>query len=126
MELRKYGLVTAEPSVEMSGQIIAFLGEEYLASQLNTVVINLGLADNLQVGNILSITNEGSNLTDDIAQVKIPFRERMRSLFDQDSFSIPGNDIGTLLVYKTFDHLSCAVILARTEPAELYDEAVSP
>lgn len=47
MELRKYGLVTAEPLVEMSGQIIAFLGEEYLASQLNTVVINLGLADNL-------------------------------------------------------------------------------
>ena len=74
----------------------------------------------------MSITNEGSNLTDDIAQAKIPFRERMRSLFDQDSFSIPGNDIGTLLVYKTFDHLSYAVILAHTEPAELYDEAVSP
>ena len=50
----------------------------------------------------------------------------MRSLFDQDSISILGNDIGTLLVYKTFDHLSYAVILAHTEPAELYDEAVSP
>jgi hypothetical protein len=44
-----------EPSADMSGQIVAFLGGETLASQLDTVVINFGNEDNLKTGNILSI-----------------------------------------------------------------------
>jgi len=115
-----------EPTAEMSGQIIAFMGEENLASQLDTVVINLGLADDLAIGDILSIKNEGSSMTDEAERSKMSFRERMRSLFNQDNLVIPGNDIGTLLVYKTFDQLSYAVILTGTEPAELYDQVVSP
>lgn len=115
-----------EPVTEMSGQIVAFLGEETLASQLDTVVINLGVADELQVGDILSIQKEGVRMTDEVERAKMPFRERMLTLFNQDSLTIPGNDIGTLLVYKTFDRLSYAVILTGTEPAELFNEVVSP
>ncbi|MDB3909193.1 hypothetical protein N9390_06675 [Gammaproteobacteria bacterium] len=101
------------------------MGEENLASQLDIVVINLGLADDLAIGEILSIKNEGSSMTDEAERSKMSFRERMRSLFNQDNLAIPGNDIGTLLVYKTFDQLSYAVILTGTEPAELYDQVVS-
>ena len=115
-----------EPSADMSGQIVAFLGEEALASQLDTVVINLGNEDNLVVGDILSIQKEGARITDEAERAKMPFRERMRTLFDQDRLTIPGNDVGTLLVYKTFDRLSYAVILSSTEPAELFNEVVSP
>jgi LysM repeat protein len=115
-----------EPSAEMSGQIVAFLGEETLASQLDTVVINLGSEDNLIIGNILSIQKEGARITDEIEREKMPFRERMRTLFDQDRLTIPGNDAGTLLVYKTFDRLSYAVILTSTEPTKLFNEVVSP
>ena len=110
----------------MSGQIVAFLGGETLASQLDTVVINLGNEDNLETGNILSIQKEGTRLTDEVERAKMPFLERMRTLFDQDRLSIPGNGVGTLLVYKTFDRLSYAVILTSTEPAELFNEVVSP
>jgi len=41
------------------------MGEENLASQLDIVVINLGLADDLAIGEILSIKNEGSSMTDE-------------------------------------------------------------
>lgn len=115
-----------EPSADMSGQIVAFLGAETLASQLDTVVINLGIEDNLVIGDILSIQKEGDRMTDEIERAKMPFRERMRTLFNQDRLTIPGNDVGTLLVYKTFDRLSYAVILSSTEPAELFNEVVSP
>jgi hypothetical protein len=53
-----------EPSADMSGQIVAFLGAESLASQLDTVVINLGNEDNLVVGDILSIQKAGIRMTD--------------------------------------------------------------
>ena len=45
----------SEPEAPVSGMIIAFLGASSLASQLDTVVIDLGLEDQLEVGNILSI-----------------------------------------------------------------------
>jgi len=115
-----------EPSVEMSGQIVAFLGAETLASQLDTVVINLGTQDDLVVGDILSIQKEGTTMTDEVERAKMPFRERMRSLFNQDRLAIPGDEVGTLLVYRTFDRLSYAVILTSTEPAELFNRVVSP
>ncbi len=115
-----------EPTANMAGQIVAFLGEETLASQLDTVVIDLGTEDNLVVGDILSIQKTGTQMTDEVARSRMSFRERMRTLFNQDSLSIPGNEIGTLLVYKTFQRLSYAVILSSTQPAELYDEVVSP
>ena len=115
-----------EPSADMSGQIVAFLGAESLASQLDTVVINLGNEDNLVVGDILSIQKAGIRMTDEVERVKMPFRERMRTIFNQDRLTIPGNDVGTLLVYKTFDRLSYAVILTSTEPVELFNDVVSP
>jgi LysM repeat protein len=115
-----------EPSADMSGQIVAFLGAESLASQLDTVVINLGNEDNLVVGDILSIQKAGIRMTDEVERAKVPFRERMRTIFNQDRLTIPGNDVGTLLVYKTFDRLSYAVILTSTEPAELFNDVVSP
>ena len=118
-----------EPSENMSGKIVAFLGEEVLASQLDTVVINLGSADNLVVGDILSIQREGSNMSDQHEREKMPFRDRMRALFNEDRrdrVEIPGNEIGTLLVYKTFDKLSYAVILASTQPVEIANNVVSP
>lgn len=115
-----------EPAEGMSGQIIAFLGEEALASQLDTVVVDLGLEDGLKVGDILAIEKESTYITDENERAKMSFRERMFSIFNRDSLEIPGDGIGTLLVYKTFDRLSYAVILAGTEPAELYNRVVSP
>ncbi|GJM11994.1 MAG: peptidoglycan-binding protein [Pseudohongiella sp.] len=115
-----------EPEVEMSGKIVGFLGEESLASQLDTVVIDLGTADNLKVGDVLSIKKEDTRMTDEVERERMPFRERMLTLFDQDRLLINGNDIGTLLVYETFDRLSYAVILSSIEPAEISNAVVNP
>ena len=65
-------------------------------------------------------------MTDEVERVKMPFRERMRITFNQDRLTIPGNEAGTLLVYKTLDRMSYAVILTSTEPDELFNDVVSP
>lgn len=65
-------------------------------------------------------------MTSEVEWAKMPFRERMRALLNQDSLTIPGKDIGTLVVYKAFDRLSYDEILCSTEPAELFNEVVSP
>jgi hypothetical protein len=86
------------------------------ASQLDTVVINLGNEDNFVADDILSIQEEDTRMTGEDERARMPFRERMRTLFNQERLTVPGNDVGTLLVYKTFDRLSHVVILSNTEP----------
>jgi len=115
-----------EPSTEVSGQIIDLVDSDAKASQLDTVVINLGMRDNLEVGNVLSIQQPGARVTDEVERSRMSFRERFQTFFNQDRLQLPGKEIGTLLVYKTFDELSYAVILSSTEPAEVSNIVVNP
>lgn len=115
-----------DPIVPVAGLIIAFLGAETLASQLDTVVIDLGLDDQLAVGDILSIQQEGPQILDEIEQARMSIRERIGNFFNARQLQLPGKEIGTLLVYKTFEQLSYAVILSSREPAQLNNRVVSP
>jgi len=115
-----------EPIEDLEGQIIAFMGNESLASQLDTVVVDLGLEDNLAIGDILSIQKQGNRMEDEVERSRMSFRERLRTTFNRATLQLPGEEIGTLLVYKTFAQLSYAVILSSIQPAELYHKVVSP
>jgi len=115
-----------EPVAQLEGRIVAFLGNESLASQLDTVIINLGLVDNLAVGDVLSIEIPGDRIVDEVERSRMSFGERFRSMFNKNQLEMPGKEIGTLLVYKTFEQLSYAVVINSTEPATLSNRIVSP
>ena len=115
-----------EPASYVAGQIIAFLGADSLASQLDTVIIDLGFSDNLAVGDILSILQPGDLILDEEERRHMTFRERLRATFRSERLQLPSKQIGTLLVYKTFEQLSYATILSSSEPAELYNQVASP
>lgn len=115
-----------EPAEDLVGSIISFQGVETMASQLDTVIIDLGKSDNLVIGDILSIQQAGQSMVDEVERSRMSFRERMSSVFKRDQLELPGKEIGTLLVYRTFDDLSYALILSSTEPAQLYNRVSSP
>lgn len=115
-----------EPAEELKGSIISFQGVETMASQLDTVVIDLGKSDNLVIGDILSIEQASQSMVDEVERERMSFRERMSSAFKRDRLELPGKEIGTILVYRTFDDLSYALILSSTEPAQLYNRVTSP
>ena len=115
-----------EPAQGIEGRIIAFLGNEQMASQLDTVLINLGTADNVAVGDVLAVAKEDSQMIDGVERDRMSFRQRMRSLFSRDRLELPGDEIGTILVYRTFDSMSYAVILNSLQPIELSSRVLSP
>ncbi len=115
-----------EPSSEVAGQIIDLVDSDAKASQLDTVVINLGLRDNIEVGNVLSIQQAGDRVIDEVERGRMTFRERFQTFFNPAQLQLPGKEIGTLLIYKTFDELSYGVILSSTEPAEVANMVVNP
>lgn len=114
------------PDATVDGLIIAFLDSGTMASQLDTVVINVGLEDQLEVGNILSIRQEGPQILDEIERESMSFRQRVGNFFSPKQLQLPGKEIGTLLVYKTFEQLSYALILSSLEPAQLYNHVGNP
>lgn len=115
-----------EPQVGMEGRIVAFLGNETMASQLDTIVLDIGTYDNLAVGDVLAVAKEDSELIDGIERERMSFRERMSSIFSRNRLELPGDEIGTVLVYRTFERMSYGVILTSVEPIELNSRLITP
>lgn len=115
-----------EPESDVEGRIIALLNTEAMASQLDTVVINLGTTDDLAVGDVLAVRLEDDEIIDQVERERMDFRRRMQAIFRGERLSLPGSDIGTLLVYKTFDQFSYAVILSSLEPIGLNIRVTNP
>ncbi|MEQ8952604.1 MAG: LysM peptidoglycan-binding domain-containing protein [Gammaproteobacteria bacterium] len=115
-----------QPPQYMEGQIIAFMSGEKMGSQLDTVVVNLGIRDNLETGDVLSVHRQGLNVVDEVERERMSTGQRFRSLFRGADLQLPDSAIGMLLVYRTFDQLSYAVILSAQEPVQLNNLVSSP
>lgn len=89
-------------------------------------MINLGIRDNLAIGDVLSIQEAGGSMVDEVERSRMTLQQRFRTMFKRDQMQMPGKEIGTLLVYKTFEQMSYAVIISSTEPATLNNLVVSP
>ncbi len=114
------------PSQYLEGQIIAFMSGENMGSQLDTVVVNLGTQDNLEIGDVLSIQREGEQVVDEIERGRMSVGQRFQSLFRGADLQLPSSSIGLILVYRTFEQLSYAVILSAEEPIQLNNLVSSP
>jgi len=115
-----------EPAAGIEGRIVAFLGNETMASQLDTVLVDLGARDNLAVGDVLAITKEGTAVVDQVERERMSFMDRIRAILRGDRLDLPGDETGTLLVYRTFESMSYGVILSSLQPIELTDVVTTP
>ena len=115
-----------EPDNEVEGRIISLQNNEAMASQLDTVVVNLGTDDSLKIGDVLAVREEDDRIVDRVERERMGFRERMRAIFSGQRLNLPGDDVGTLLVYRTFEQFSYAVILSSLRPIELDNRVTDP
>lgn len=127
-EVQRIGatIFPTEPEAEVEGRIIAMLNTDAMASQLDTVVVNVGEADQLAVGDILAVRKEDDRVIDSVERERMSFSRRMQAIFRSERLSLPGDDIGTLLVYKTFDQFSYAVVLSSLEPIQMNNRVTNP
>ncbi|PCH62918.1 MAG: hypothetical protein COC19_02160 [SAR86 cluster bacterium] len=119
-------IIPTEPASKLVGEILSFDGRQSMASSLDTVVIELGEKQGLHRGDILSISRGGASLVDRIGLEELDFRARMAAIFNGQRLQLPGQEIGTVLVYRIFEEVSYGLILSLTEPAKLDYRLVSP
>ncbi len=102
------------PSSQIDARIVSVYGSAVVnAAQNQVVTINRGSRDGLDRGTVLAILTAGENLTDNTD----PAKPRMK---------LPDERNGLLLVFRTFDRVSYALVLDILDGVSVGDRLVNP
>lgn len=111
-ELRSYA--PRAPSSPMAGQIVSVYGNAVAwASENQIVAINRGSRDGLERGHVMAILKDGERLRD-------------RTDSARPDIKLPNERNGLLMVFRTFDRLSYALILRATDGIQIGDRFTNP
>lgn len=116
---RSDDIVPHAPPADLKGQIMAVVDGVSLIGQYQVVALNRGSSDGLETGHVLAIDTRGELVTD-------------RSCSNSASFctgkqiQLPNERAGTMLVFKTYDHMSYALIVETSYPIRVADHVRSP
>ena len=111
-ELMSY--VPRAPSTPIEGQIVSVYGSAVtFAAQSQVVVVNRGRQDGLERGHVMAIVKDGQRLVDKTDGAK-------------PQIKLPNERNGLLMVFRTFDRLSYALVLQITDGVKVGDRFLNP
>ncbi|WP_331344143.1 LysM peptidoglycan-binding domain-containing protein [Cellvibrio sp. UBA7661] len=99
------------PDVEIEAQIIAVEGGVSQVGKYNTVIINRGEREGLQIGNVMAIYKKGEVVADRVKGGKI---------------ALPDERAGLLMVFRTFEKMSFALVLEADRALAVNDKVRNP
>jgi hypothetical protein len=103
------------PGKTVDGQIMAVLGGVGQIGQYDVVVLNRGKNDGIDPGTVLGIFRKGGQVID-----------RTAGLFSSSTVSLPTERSGTLMVFRSFDRASYALVMQATHEIHLEDMVANP
>lgn len=102
------------PSVPVAGQVVSVYGNAVaMASENQIVVINRGALDGMERGHVLAIVKDGARLID-------------KTDSDRTAIKLPNERNGLMMVFRTYDHLSYALVLSITDGVKVGDRVINP
>jgi hypothetical protein len=109
------------PAVKVHGRILAVVNGVLLAGQFQVVAINRGSSDGIEPGHVLRVNDSAQTVRDRCA--RITGNGTCTHFFDT---RLPVEGVGTLLVFRVFEHVSYALIASETVPLGVGDRVVNP
>lgn len=106
-----YYYFPSAPSQPVEGRIIAVLGGVSLIGQYSVVVLNKGENDGLAVGHILAIYQDGAYVRDTVNYAPV---------------KLPDERAGLLMVFRTFEKVSYALVLDAERTMAVLDRVGNP
>jgi len=102
------------PSTPISGQIISVIDGVSRIGQFQTVVINQGEQDGLETGHVLAVYQAGRVVRDNYADKR------------GEKVTLPDQRAGIVLVYRTFDRVSFALVMEAERAMTVFDRVQNP
>jgi hypothetical protein len=106
--------VPRAPQGRQSGQVVSVYGNAVTYAAQNTVVtINRGKRHGIEPGHVLAVLRESNTVTDTTDSARPVLR-------------LPGERNGLMMVFRTFDRVSYAIVLDIAEGVRVGDQFVNP
>ncbi len=105
-----YNFTLQAPPPDLQGQIISLLGNNVVAGQYQSVVVNLGAGNGVTVGDMLGVYSTGRGLRNCAGYAG----------------RLPAHNIATLMLYKVYDQVSYGLITAMRDYVERCDGVGEP
>lgn len=102
------------PSADTEGRIIAVVNGVARIGQGQVVVLNLGSQQGIEVGHVLTVYQAGDNISDPISKKR---GERV---------TLPDEQAGTVMVFRSYERVSYALVMKAKGPMHLYDMVKAP
>jgi len=102
------------PQINVTANIIRVFGGLTQTGALGVVAIDKGIQDGVSEGHVLSIMESGQRIKD-------PYQ-----LNSKDMIKLPDEPIGTLMVFRTFERVSYALVMRATQNIHLLDKVKAP
>lgn len=99
------------PETEIKAVIIAVEGGVSIVGKFNVVMINKGERDAIKSGNVLAIHKRGEVVVDRVTNKKV---------------SLPDERAGLMMVFRTFNKMSYALVLEADRQLAVGDKAFNP
>jgi LysM repeat protein len=108
------------PRSDVHGRIMSVIDGTALIGQYQIVVINRGKRHGVDAGDVLAVDQAGEI---------VPDRERSNSWFGTSfapKVKLPDERAGTILVFKSFDRVSYALVVGASTALHMYDVVRNP
>jgi len=99
------------PSSTVDGRIISVIGGVTQIGQYQVVVLNRGVNDGVSVGDVLTVWQSG---------------EKVDDRFSGGSVTLPDEEAGTVMVFKTYDRISYGLVMEATQAIHIHDAVRNP
>jgi hypothetical protein len=103
------------PSRDIDGRIVSVLSGVSLIGQYNVVVLNRGARDGLDPGTVLRVYEAGKTIRDDYG----------KGVFNK-KVVLPDEPAGTMMVFRTSDRISYALVMEATTAISVLDKVRNP
>jgi hypothetical protein len=103
------------PEKPTEGQIIDVLGGVTVIGQYQVVVLNRGLNHGIDAGNVFTIWQTGQ-----------PARDRFSGVGSGELITLPDEEAGTLMVFKSYDRISYALVMEALAEIHILDKIRNP
>jgi len=101
------------PAKPVSGKIVSLYGDAMSAGSNQIVSLNRGARDGLERGTVLALWHEGAVTHD-------------KSVENGKLIKLPDERIGTVFVFRVFDHMAYGLVLDTTAPTLPGDRVTQP
>jgi len=101
------------PDMPVEGNIIAVVDGVSRIGQYQTVVLNKGEEDGMEVGHVLAVYQSGAEVRDNIGA-------------RGERVTLPDVRAGIVLVFRTFDRVSYALVMEAEKDMRVYDSVRNP